>query len=82
MFLTHLHADHVGDLPACCCTGGASGPARTARSRRSASTGRRDPKRCQRATPFSIARPPSGRTCRPPARRTWSAASWPVTPAT
>ncbi|MGO8983063.1 MAG: hypothetical protein ACLQER_27955 [Streptosporangiaceae bacterium] len=49
MFLTHLHADHVGDLPACCCTGGASGPARTARSRRSASTGRRDPKRCQRA---------------------------------
>ena len=57
VFLTHLHADHIGDLPGMILypwgvRAGGYGPLRAA----SASTGRRDPKRCQPAMPPSTAR--------------------------
>jgi ribonuclease BN (tRNA processing enzyme) len=42
---------------------------------RSASTGRRDPKRYPKAMPPSTGRPRSTQNCLPPARRTWSRTS-------
>src|ERR1700749_2481512 len=51
VFLTHLHADHPGDLAGMLLYGWASGRAPTARCRRSASTGRRGPAWCRPVMP-------------------------------
>jgi ribonuclease BN (tRNA processing enzyme) len=77
VFLTHLHADHVGDLPGMLLYPwgvrvGANGPLAPIRVY--------GPSRP--VMPSSIARLRSTRNDRPPARRTWLKASWPDTPTT
>jgi ribonuclease BN (tRNA processing enzyme) len=59
VFLTHLHADHTGDLAGLLLYpwGGRLGD--DGRSRRCASTGPRGPRRGPRATPRSTGRPRS-----------------------
>jgi ribonuclease BN (tRNA processing enzyme) len=75
VFVTHLHADHIGDLPGMILYpwGVRTGP--MGRCRRCVSTGRRGRTCCPRATPPSAGRPRSTRNGRRRARRTWSRAS-------
>ncbi len=73
VFLTHLHADHVGDLPGMILyPWGIREDAEDFRYHLSASMVRRHRKLSRPAMLFSIVRPRSSRRSRSPALRTWS----------
>ena len=79
VFVTHLHVDHVGDLPGMILYpwGAGADPAPAARLRAVAA-----PARSRRATPTSGARRPSTRSCPRRACPTWSGTPWTATPTT
>ena len=82
VFLTHLHADHIGDLAGLMIypwgvSEDADGPLPPIRV-----YGPSRPKRCRKAMRSSTVRRPFIPNDRPLARQTWSRASWPDTPTT
>ena len=82
VLLTHLHADHTGDLVGMLLYPWGVRVSDAGPSRRSVSTGRRDRQRCLRAMPTSIARRRSTRSFRPGHEGPGRATSSPPTPTT